>query len=1390
MPQPPHNRQNPLKSPPRQPRNSPQQLPPQILAPWRSWDSVAVNIFNVPKEATAFRIWQAFNKEGSIFSIDLFEDSHGKRGTKGRIRFKPPPQVAFWRTGEYAIRLPNGESCTISVALDVNHYKPQIASPVRPEVNYPAELKIPISSMQVGVLLDDKTFLPQRTVGQGPSETAYLVLDLKARALYVRFQLAISFSRSATNQTNDPHHEYRLKIALVQLAEIHQAIDPKSEEVSHFTVLDTPPVYHRRISNIVHTFIDDNTWRESDSWYRQTYIVRRPEELSSLPISLRRSNSVIDIGRWNAFWITYPKEAHQKGQLALLQDILTDYNVKISTTGSFSRWDESREQMPQVWKWIDVPESKAPKHSQSSLEDLIDQNYVHLSFPVRYQLEVCLSNGYLSEYTMSRDFVVKLSELGDDRARKLLEHVASKNQVYRDPMKIFDLKFIKGVTDLKIPPYCCYMRSARITPSTIYYNTPTVDISNRIIRRYMEYADHFLRVRFTDEKLLGRINSTTDNTMDEVFTRIKRALSKGIVIGNTHYEFLAFGNSQFREHGAYFFAPTSNLTAANIRAWMGHFNNIRNVAKYAARLGQCFSTTRAISSGSQVDIRPIEDVERNSYIFSDGVGRISRFLAQVAMSDLKIHTPTGDPPSAFQFRLGGCKGMLTVSEEAQNREVHIRKSQDKFKATHSKLEIIRWSQYSIATLNRQLIMVLSSLGIPDLVFHSKLKTMIQGLDEALESDARAVYWLKKYVDPNQMTLITSQMVLDGFRRSKEPFMTSILTLWRAWHLKYLKEKAKIAIDNGASLLGVMDETGILSGYFAHKTPRVDATREERLAALPEIFLQISSPGNGGKYEVIEGLCILARNPSLHPGDIRVVKAVNVPQLNHLHDVVVLPQTGDRDVASMCSGGDLDGDDYLVMWDQDLIPEDWFCAPMKYASNRAQDLDRDVTVDHITSFFVTYMKNDCLPRIAHAHLAWADRLEDGVNEEKCIRLAQLHSDAVDYNKTGNPATMKRELEPRLWPHFMEKRHKPKEKIYRSGKILGQLYDAIERIDFVPSLGMPFDERILTCQLDVSDDLYAFATELKAEYDSAMRRIMAQHDIRTEFEVWSTFVLSHSNMSKDYKFHEEIGGISSSLSEMFRKRCYDKVEGRDFEKLAPLAVAMYRVTSQEMSLALQKYRDETPQHPEDIITSVPKIDQLPIISFPWILPHVLGKIATGLYELPVVEQADVFGLFMDSQTMGASIASTEVRPKQEHVNTDIQSLEELLDFGFSDAPRKSSSSPLSDLLSLPNDSIEDEFSLLDLNNDSGGTSGVEKKEDEKMIDLLGSATCCDIPTVHQTVENLVRRSVTEEPMEKEVMLNLDVPKVTSMEVPGGCVELVEEEDDVEASALDKFNEILGA
>lgn len=891
-------------------------------------------------------------------------------------------------------------------------------------------------------------------------------------------------------------------------------------------------------------------------------------------------------------------------------EMLRDHNVRIENGKHFRSIMERPEP---VWRWIDIYDSRA--RFRSTLEEMVHHDYFYLPFNVRYQLEVCLSHRHLSEFTMSRQFIVRLTELGAASAVRLLEHVATNKEQYLNPMEIFKIKYPKGASDSVIPNYCCFMRTARITPTTVHYNTPTIDTSNRVTRNYQEYLDRFLRVRFTDEKTQGRIYSTHYKSNDEVFARIKRTLTNGITIGDRHYEFLAFGNSQFREHGAYFFAPTPNLTAAHIRAWMGQFNHIRNVARYAARLGQCFSTTRALA-GCMVTVKRIPDIIRNGYCFSDGIGKISRFTTRVIASEMGISDPYGEPPSAYQFRLGGCKGMLTVSSDPIVNDVHIRPSQIKFEAEHKRLEIIRWSQLSAATLNRQLILVLSALGIKGQVFHDRLNTMLESIKYAMHSDKQAIELLQKFIDPNRMTLALAQMVSAGFRTTNEPFVSSILALWKSWHQKYLKEKAKILIGQGASLLGVLDETGTLRGYSDRHVPRKKPTKKEKLASLPEIFVQISSMEKGVRPRVIQGVCIVARNPSLHPGDIRVVNAVDCEALRHLVDVIVFPSTGERDVTSMCSGGDLDGDDYLVIWDPDLIPSKWYTKPLDYASRKAPDLDRDVTINDITSFYVTYMKNDSLPRIAHAHMANADQLSNGVYEPKCVRLAQLHSDAVDYNKTGTPAIMERGLEPRSWPHFMGKKGK---RTYHSPRILGQLYDAVKAEDFTPKLSNPFDSRILECSLvEESKELEQFASELKVNYDTSMRRIMAQYGIQTEFEVWSTFVLEHNSMCKDYKLHEDLGKVASGLRIDIQEQCYKHLGGqRDFGHVAPLAVAMYRITHQEVQDALATLRGESAYDDQDEVRELPderdiEISRLPFISFPWVFDGVLCKIVRGTVD----------------------------------------------------------------------------------------------------------------------------------------------------------------------------------
>jgi RNA-dependent RNA polymerase len=349
---------------------------------------------------------------------------------------------------------------------------------------------------------------------------------------------------------------------------------------------------------------------------------------------------------------------------------------------------------------------------------------------------------------------------------------------------------------------------------------------------------------------------------------------------------------------------------------------------------------------------------------------VARLLAEEVLKP-KRPPSSSYQASCFQFRLGGCKGVLAVDPNVQGLDLHMRPSQRKFWSPQNKLEIIRCSQFASASLNRQLIQVMSSLGVDDGFFCKRLGEMLKDYHLAVSVQEKALDLLTKQIDPNQMTLAIANLVRGGFMTSREPFVMSLLHLWRAWTIKYLKEKAKITLENSAFLLGVVDETATLRGYLVDDNPE----------DLSQIFVQVSDPLTG-KLRVIIGRCIVARNPSLHPGDVRVVEAVDIPGLHHLVDVVVFPQTGDRDIPSMLSGGDLDGDDYVVIWDEELTSQITNEAPASYDGQSAVELDRNVAIRDIACFFVQYMKNDRLGAIANAHLAWSDKLPDGVRSSQC------------------------------------------------------------------------------------------------------------------------------------------------------------------------------------------------------------------------------------------------------------------------------------------------------------------------------------------------------------------------------------------------------------------------
>ncbi|KAK2654463.1 hypothetical protein Ddye_014319 [Dipteronia dyeriana] len=187
-----------------------------------------------------------------------------------------------------------------------------------------------------------------------------------------------------------------------------------------------------------------------------------------------------------------------------------------------------------------------------------------------------------------------------------------------------------------------YVRKILITPTRMYFYGPEASLSNRVLRSYPDDIDNFLRVSFVDEDgqklyataLSPRTSSSTDEEKRTgIYRRILSILRNGIDIGGKKFETLAFSNSQLKENSLWMFASRPGLTAVDIRARMGDFSDMKNVARYAARLGQSFGSSKEALhvNGSEVDEIPGIETERGGikYTFSDGIGKISADLAHI-----------------------------------------------------------------------------------------------------------------------------------------------------------------------------------------------------------------------------------------------------------------------------------------------------------------------------------------------------------------------------------------------------------------------------------------------------------------------------------------------------------------------------------------------------------------------------------------------------------------------------------------------------------------------------------------------------------------------------------------------------------------------------------------
>ncbi|KAI7180351.1 RNA-directed RNA polymerase [Hortaea werneckii] len=430
-----------------------------------------------------------------------------------------------------------------------------------------------------------------------------------------------------------------------------------------------------------------------------------------------------------------------------------------------------------------------------------------------------------------------------------------------------------------------------VTPVGTYLEGPEPEPTNRVLRKYLGQSNYFARTVFQDEDG-GCLRYDARANQDLVYHwRFKQFLDQTEPVLGLGFRFLGFSHSSLRSQSCWSMSPFvfngEMLLADKLIEMLGQFDHIRTPAKCAARIGQCFTDTAASVTLSSDLVGSLPVVERNGRDFSDGVGTISEDLWEQVME--VYGTQSLMKPTALQIRFQGAKGMVSLDSRLQGPQLRLRSNMKKFESSDSwDLEICGAAFRPLPmVLNRQLIKILEDLGIPIQVFLDLQKETIDRL-RCMTDSAINTATLMEGIESTKATKLPSLINLlheAGLDYRQDHFLYRIVEMALVNHLREIKYRGRIPVEQGFTLYGIMDETGFLQAG--------------------EVYVATQAPPKGGRDDRPRERIIVTRSPAMHPGDVQIVNAVSVPHdspLKRLSNVIVFSQHGDRDLPSQLSGG--------------------------------------------------------------------------------------------------------------------------------------------------------------------------------------------------------------------------------------------------------------------------------------------------------------------------------------------------------------------------------------------------------------------------------------------------------------------------------------------------------
>ncbi|KAJ1566164.1 hypothetical protein HK096_004058 [Nowakowskiella sp. JEL0078] len=428
-------------------------------------------------------------------------------------------------------------------------------------------------------------------------------------------------------------------------------------------------------------------------------------------------------------------------------------------------------------------------------------------------------------------------------------------------------------------------------------------------------------------------------------------LENGVDLCGDVYHFFGCSNSQLKEQKAFLIKKKPEEVEALLQS----------MAKRTKRIGLLFSACEIVYNLDPKHTIDIDDLTSIS---------ISVRFAKILSKSAKImFRQEHYLPSVYQIRYHGYKGVLSLDVNLNSHAAAFRKSMKKFSAlpnSDNSFGIVQCSKpYTFGALNAEHVTLLTELGISKETLIKKQAEYFAFHESAI-TDAEVAFQL--FAFRNQFDLIEKltdlgiSSVQSDLRAAQKDEISKSLD-------KRSERKVRFILPQSRLLFGIAEPSS------------------ELLA--DEVFVRITV--NGIPHTLSSGYVIVTRNPCLHPGDFRKLKVVDVKEYHHLVDCIVFSTSSQlqRSAASEMAGGDLDGDQFMVIYDKDLITTIIF-EPYKYPPAKLKT-DSKISRNDILKHFASY-NNYSMGKVKNLYLAWV--AAKGASSKEATELNALFSSSVD------------------------------------------------------------------------------------------------------------------------------------------------------------------------------------------------------------------------------------------------------------------------------------------------------------------------------------------------------------------------------------------------------------